>query len=186
MKYILLAGPTVFIVVTTILGKLTPNYSQRKNYISELSLGKYGFIQKINFIVNGLLISGLCVFLLINSSTLVTKLGWFLGIFTGIALFLSGIWDTDFGKPERTKAGKRHEFIYNLAIPCVGAAYFLVGWGYKNNLIILILSWAIAIVDFLLYKNSEKLGIEHGISQRVVVFSAVLWIEILAILTLFR
>lgn len=185
MKYLLLAGPIIFILITTILGKITPKYNPSKNYISELSLGKYGLIQKINFLVNGLLISGLCVLLFANSSTLLIKLGWFLGIFVGIALFLSGVWDTDFGKPERTKAGKRHEYIYNLAIPCVGIAYFLIGWGYRNSVFILIFSWLIAVASFILYKNSDKFKIGRGISQRIVVFSAVLWIEILAILTIF-
>jgi len=186
MEYILLAGPILFVIITIFIGIITPNYSHKHNYISELSLGKYGWLQKINFIVSGLLISGLCLLLLSDSQSLIIKFGWGLGSIVGFSLFLTGVWDTDFGKPERTRAGKLHESVYNLAIPATGAVYFLLGWGYRTNPIILLFSWLIAVSSFVLYKFSERINLKHGVSQRIVVFSAIIWMEILALLTLFK
>jgi len=186
MEYILLAGPILFIVITIILGQITPNYSHKENYISELSLGKYGLIQKINFMVSGLLISGLGLFIATYSQNLVIKLGWGLAIIAGFLLVLTGIWDTDYDKPKRTMSGRIHDSIYNFMMPTTGVAYLLLGWGHKNNPIILILSWLIALSSFVLYKFSKKIGLKHGLSQRIVFFSAAVWMEILAIISIFK
>lgn len=185
MEYLLLAGPIIFLVVTLILSFLTPNYSYRENYISELSCRKHGKIQKANFFISGLLFSALCLLLVLRSTDQIIKIGWCFGIVVGMSIITTGIWDTDFGKSKRTLAGKIHEFIYtSIGVPSTGAIYFVLGWGYRRIPLVLIISWAVAIFSFVIYKFGNRFHIKIGIAQRIVVFLAVIWIEALAILTL--
>lgn len=185
MKYLFLSGPIIFIVITFILGFLTPDYSHKDNFISELSLKKYGWIQKINFLISGILIAGLCFLVAYYSTNIILKIGWYLGTLVGISLFFIGIFDTDFGLVGRNLSGKIHEFIYlKIGIPIVGAVYFVLGWGYQNTPVIWIFSWILAILSFIIYQFGRQLGIKIGISQRIIVFLAIIWLEMLAIKTL--
>jgi hypothetical protein len=181
--YILLSIPILFILVTLILGIITPNYNWKKDYVSELSLGKYGWIQKLNLIICGFSTVWLCMLLAGKTNLLLVKLGWYLGSLMGILTILEGIWDTDVKKSARTKAGKLHEQIYNLGMSGTGLAYFLIGLGYINKPIIPIFSWTIAVFDYFWWNHSGKLGVKDGIRQRVVVFSTLIWVEVLAIWT---
>ncbi|HLE48447.1 MAG TPA: DUF998 domain-containing protein [Patescibacteria group bacterium] len=182
--YILLTAPILFILVTLILGAVTPNYNWKKDYISELSLGKYGWIQKFNFMICGILVVGLCVLLAGKTDILLVKLGWYLGTLMGILTALEGILDTDVKKSVRTKAGRLHEHIYNLGMSGTALAYFLIGLGYLNKPIIPIFSWTIAVFDYFWWNYSGKLGVKDGVRQRVVVFSTLLWVEVLAVWSL--
>lgn len=182
--YVLLTAPILFILVTLILGIITPNYDWKKDYISELSLGKYGWIQKLNLIICGVLVVVLCILRAGKTNLLLVKLGWYLGSLMGILTALEGVWDTDVKKPLRTKAGRLHEHIYNLGMSGTGLAYFLIGLGYLNKPIIPIFSWTIAVFDYFWWNYSGKLRVKDGIHQRVVVFSTLVWVEVLAIWTL--
>ena len=143
--------------------------------------------QKINFVISGTLITGLCFMLSTYAQNQIIRLGWYLGMVEGVSLILSGIWSTDFGLPETTKTGRLHNFLYTvIAIPCMGAVYFVLGWGYRNIPIIWAVSWLIAVVSFVLYRYSKRIGLKNGTSQRIVVFAAIIWLEILAFLTLLR
>jgi hypothetical membrane protein len=95
IMYILLSVPILFILVTLVLGKITPNYDWKKDYISELSLGKYGWVQKLNLIICGVSTVGLCMLLAGKTNLFLIKLGWYLGSLMGILTTLEGIWDTD-------------------------------------------------------------------------------------------
>ncbi len=180
MNYILLAGPIIFIVVITVLGIITPGYNNEDNYISELSLKKYGFVQKINFIITGILIAGICISLARNAEVAFAQIGWCLGAVTGTSLALMGVFDTDYGKSKRDLPGKIHDTFYTLSVFTTGAAYLLVGLGYIKNPTILALSWAIAAVNYILWKFSTRSSMKPGISQRIIVFSSMVWFEILA------
>ncbi len=185
MIYFLLAGPIAFVLIASLLSKITPNYSWKDDYISELSLGKYGWLQKLNFIICGFSVAVLSLLLASRTSILPVKLGWSLGLILGVLVALSGVWDTDFKRPLKTKAGKLHNQIYHLGMGGTGLAYFLIGWGYKDHPFILTFSWAVAIFDFLWWSYTDRLGIKPGIGQRVVIFSALIWVEVVAFWTLF-
>ena len=49
-----LISPIIFTLVVFILGFISPGYDHLRNTISELILGEYGFVQKMNFIQFGL------------------------------------------------------------------------------------------------------------------------------------
>lgn len=186
MEYLFLSGPLIFIVITTILGLITPEYSNRRNYISELSNRKYGMIQKINFIVSGILIFSLCILLFSKSTDIFGKTGWSLGIIFGIGLTIMGFFNTSYGLSKKTVAGVIHEFVYmNILIPCLGMAYIVLGWNVHKNILLTILSWAMGIFSFLIFKYSQKLKMFEGTSQRILVFLAVTWLEVIAIYSLF-
>jgi len=183
LAYIFLIGPIIFILVTIILDKITPKYNWRVRYISELSNGKYGLMMKTNFILCGISIIGLCILMAGKTDSTVIKFAWYLGSFLGIAAACAGLFDTDVGdKP--TRAGKVHDYSYQVGMAGIGSTYFLMGWGYRNFPIVLIFSWLVAIFDLLWWKYSDKLGVKPGIGQRIVIFSAILWIEVLAIWSL--
>ncbi|MDP9984009.1 putative membrane protein [Pseudarthrobacter oxydans] len=51
-----MAGAVLFVSVFTIYGWLNPNYSWTRMFVSELSLGPYGWVQVLNFVLTGALI----------------------------------------------------------------------------------------------------------------------------------
>ena len=184
--YLLLLGPILFVVVSWILGLITPDYDWKNDYISELVLGKYGWVQKLNFWVCGVSVSGICILLAGMSPILLVKLGWYIGSALGVVTALAGVWDTDVKRPLKTVAGRLHDYTYHVGILGTGFAYILVGWGYRSFPVILVFSWAVAAFDLIWWNFSEKLGIKQGVGQRMVIYSALLWIEVMAIWTMWR
>lgn len=183
LVHTLLVGPIIFILVTLILGKITPKYDWQVRYISELSNGKYGWIMKMNFIMCGIVIIGLAIFMAGKTDSTIIKIAWYMASLLGIPIAFAGIFDTDVdGKP--TRAGKLHDFSYQIGMAGTGATYFLMGWGYRNFPLILVFSWLVAIFDLVWWKYSDKLGVKPGIGQRIVIFSTILWVEAIAIWTL--
>jgi len=181
--YLLLIVPILFILTTSILGVITPNYDWKNNFISELSVGKYGWIQKLNFVICGISIIGLCVLLAGKADNLLIRSAWYLGSLMGIPIALAGVWDTDF-KREKTRAGKLHNYVYRVGMIGTGLTYLLMGWGFKDKPIILVFSWMVAVFDYLWLKYSDRFKVKPGIGQRVIIFSSIMWVEILAIWTL--
>lgn len=183
MEKLLLVGPVSFVIVVMILERITPNYDWKRDYISELALGKYGWMQKFNFIFCGICVAALCLLLAGNTVDPVLRLGWYLGSLLGFVTISAGIWDTDprGGKPTRT--GKIHDWIYQIGMFGVGAAYFLIGWGYRANLVIWSVSWGIAIFSWVWWQYGYKIGIPTGIAQRTVIYSALLWLSTMAVFT---
>lgn len=48
-------GPSLFVIVFTIEGRLQPGYNALSTYVSALSLGPRGWVQIINFVISGTL-----------------------------------------------------------------------------------------------------------------------------------
>jgi hypothetical membrane protein len=181
VKLILLLGPILFVVISLILGKITPRYNWKDNYISELAIGKYGIIQRLNFFACGISITGLSLFLSLETNNPSVKLAWGFGLLLGITIILAGVWNTDTKEGPKTKSGILHNWTYYIGTLGASLAILLVGWGYRTNLTILILSWAVAILHFIIWLCYKKSCIREGLAQRVVVFSRMLWIELIAI-----
>ena len=51
-----MVGAVVFVAVFTVYGWLYPGYSWTSMFVSELSLGPYGWVQILNFVLTGALI----------------------------------------------------------------------------------------------------------------------------------
>src|SRR3989344_3449607 len=74
-KDVLPIGPVLFLLVVSVLERVTPNYDWRRNYVSELALKKYGWMQRMNLVIYG-------VWLVILSLVLAQKSqagGWLWG-----------------------------------------------------------------------------------------------------------
>ncbi|SDK94223.1 DUF998 domain-containing protein [Arthrobacter sp. ok362] len=51
-----MAGAVLFVTVFTVYGWLCPGYSWTSMFVSELSLGPYGWVQMLNFVLTGALV----------------------------------------------------------------------------------------------------------------------------------
>lgn len=185
MEFLLL-GPILFIVIVLILERVTPNYEWRQRYISELSLYKFGWIQKINFVVSGLLITSLCIALFQIVTIPLVKIGWLVGALCGLATAAAGVWDTEIGMPRKSRTGKLHDWTWYIGSPGLAASFLCIGLGYAGHAWILVGSMLVVIFDLVWFRWSGKLGIKPGVGQRMVIFSSLAWSVILALWTMWQ
>lgn len=181
-EYLLLIGPVLFLVVVMILERITPNYDWRNNYVSELALGKYGWVQKINLVVYGIWLVGLS-FVLANGSGV---WGWYPGILAGLVTVCAGILDTNPKGQTKTLIGTLHDWTYYIGTLATGSVFLLVGWELRNNLIFLLFSWLIAIFNLAWWILAPKFGVEDGVAQRVVIYLSIFWLVTMALWTMWR
>ena len=181
MENVFLIGPVLFVVIVSILERVTPNYNWKTDYVSELSLGKYGWIQKANFIFCGVCVTGLCLMLAKQSPDIAIKVGWYLGSLLGFVTISAGVWDTDPHGKTFSRNGKIQDKAYQIGMAGIGAAYFLIGWGYRSNPLVMAVSWGVAIFSWIWWQYGYKIGIPTGIAQRTVIYSALLWLVAMAV-----
>ncbi len=174
----------MFVVVVLVLERITPQYNWQEDYISELSLKKYGWVQKINFVVSGLLVAALAFSLSQQANIFWVKVGWVVGAFCGLITAAAGILDTDVKQPIKTRSGRLHDWTWYLGSPGLAVSYLLIGFGYKNHPLIFLGSVLVVVFDLVWFFYSSRLGIKPGIGQRMVIFSSLAWAEFLAIWTL--
>jgi len=89
-----IVAPILFTLVVAVASLLRPGYSQTHNFISDLGLGSYAFIQNANFVIFGLLSIGFALGL---RAGLPAPQGWalkagvgFVTIF-GISIIFAGV-----------------------------------------------------------------------------------------------
>lgn len=132
-------GPLLFIVVFLIEGATRPGYSPRRYFVSELSLGKRGWIQIANFIVCGLLILAATA----GIAQVWPDAIWgdvLLGIF-GLSVIAAGVFVTDpvlYFPPELsdkgpTLHGKLHNAGFPVSFGSLFVAILLVSWQFFAN-----------------------------------------------------
>jgi hypothetical membrane protein len=184
-KYLLLAGSILFISVASVLERVTPDYDWRQNYISELSLGKFGAVQRTSFVVSGLLIISLTLYLVTISRTKLLKAGWLAGALVGLSLVSAGIWNTDVRELTRTTAGIIHEWGYWFGMIGATLACLLAAMGNWRNKIIL--AYSVAKAAFATYMIAYGWHwFDPGIYQRLLLYSLLMWVEIVAAWTMWR
>lgn len=176
--------PVLFILISEFIGFITPNYNWRKNYISELSTLKYGWWQKLNFLICGVSIATACMLLSGQSETVILRISLLLASVMGVFIVMAGVWDTDYNTSAKTMAGRIHGWVYQTGIFGVGITYILMGFGFIDNIFVATVSWATALVSLVWWKYSYKINVPKGIGQRFVIYLAILWFEVLGIWTL--
>jgi hypothetical membrane protein len=89
-------GPLLFILVFLIEGATRPGYSQWRNFVSQLSDSKFGWMQIANFIICGLCVICFAIGLrrALRSGKGAVGGPLFLGLF-GLSLIIAGIFPTD-------------------------------------------------------------------------------------------
>jgi hypothetical membrane protein len=124
-----LVGPALFIVTALIFGAVEPNYSPVHNTISELAISRHGFIQTLNFIICGTLISTLGVQLFRLKSSL--KGSQYAGLaiaLMGMVLLLSAFFVTDpLHIASTTLHGTIHNSLFLVGILGMVSAQVVVG-----------------------------------------------------------
>lgn len=181
VKIVLLSGPILFILLSVILGKITPHYSWKDNYLSELAIGKYGIIQRLNFFICGISIIGLGILLASGANDPIIKLAGKSTILYGITVFLAGVWNTDAKGDQNTKTGKLHNWTFYLGMAAINLVFLLISWASRSNLVVSTLSWAIVIFNAVAWLSSKKLGVRDGITQRAVIFLTLIWLEFISL-----
>lgn len=91
-----MAGAVLFVSVFTVYGWLCPGYTPTSMFVSELSLGPYGWVQILNFVLTGALVvvfgRGLAAHF---SSGAASRAGPVLVECMGVSLMVSGLFTTD-------------------------------------------------------------------------------------------
>jgi hypothetical protein len=182
-RYLLLLGPILFVSVVLVLERVTKNYDWTTHYISELSLREHGIFQRSNFVISGLLIVVLCLFLAFISPSPIGKAGWIAGALVGVSMISAGIWNTDVRQATRTTAGIIHEWGYWIGVAGTTLVMVLVAIANRQNRFVLTYSiiQALFSVYMIVYGGH---WIKSGIYQRLLLYSMLLWIEIVGFLTL--
>ena len=91
-----MAGAALFVSVFTVYGWLYPGYSATSMFVSELSLGAYGWIQILNFVLTGALVLMFGRGLAAHFSTgAASRAGPVLVQGIGVSLIASGAFNTD-------------------------------------------------------------------------------------------
>lgn len=91
-----MVGAVFFVSVFTVYGWLCPGYSPTSMFVSELSLGPYGWVQMLNFVLTGALVLVFGRGLAAHFSTgAASRAGPVLVQCMGVSLMMSGLFTTD-------------------------------------------------------------------------------------------
>lgn len=168
-----LFGPTLFMVAAFILGAITPNYRPLHNTISELALGKLGVLHALNYVVSGLLIMLLGLFLLPEQSS---RYGAVAIAILGIVIVLSAIYKTDpIDTKHPTAQGNIHNGLFFVGMLAIIAAQFVTGFGNvgsANGLFSIICG----LLTLILLPITVTRQTYMGLFQRGLVLVVMLWI----------
>jgi|SRR3989344_7990844 len=181
-KDVLPIGPVLFLLVVSVLERVTPNYDWRRNYVSELALKKYGWMQRMNLVIYG-------VWLVILSLVLAQKSqagGWLWGIMAGAVTIGAGIWNTNAQGEALTLPGKIHNWMYRIGTLATGGVLLVVGWEFKSHPAIWAWSWGVAVFNLLWWTLAPRLGVKLGIAQRMVIYTTTVWLTIMAAWIMWR
>jgi hypothetical membrane protein len=176
-----LMAPIIFTILVIVASLLRPDYSQTYNFISDLGVGPYAFIQNLNFIIFGLLSVGLALGLkgtLPSRQGRAAKAGIGLVILFGLMVMLAGVF------PEDYLSQVPHNLVSASAFLFIIAAQLLIWRGLKNAdaswgsyRTYCLVSGILSIILLLALRVAISTGSDYqGAVQRV--FLAVPWIWI--------
>ncbi len=122
-----MTGAALFVSVFTVYGWLYPGYSATSMFVSELSLGAYGWIQVLNFVLTGALVLMFGRGLAAHFSTgAASRTGPVLVQGIGVSLIASGAFTTDpsamFGQTSARGRGARHPRRHRLHVRAASVA----------------------------------------------------------------
>jgi hypothetical membrane protein len=125
-------GPLFFVLVFTIDGFLTPGYSAMRDVVSFLELGPTGWIQRLNFMLTGLLFI-LFALGFFQEMRPKSASGWLavttvLLALSGVGLIMAGLFPPDApGTAQVSVPGILHTFAFTLVFLPLGLACLFVG-----------------------------------------------------------
>lgn len=173
---IVLAGPALFLLVAFTFGLVKPKYRPLHNTMSELALGRYGYVQTVNFIVSGLLITLLGLRL---TAAHVHLYGSLAVVVLGVILLLSAVFRTDpITANGSTTRGKIHNGLFLIGIAGIISGQFVTGFTNLGSALS-IFSLACGVLTLLRLGITITRHTYMGLFQRVLVLVLVmmLWVS---------
>lgn len=160
-----IAASLQFFLVMLIAETLTPGFSRRENYISELANGTFGTIFNASVILSGILLLGLAF--------LAWK--WHNGFVFPLGLALSGIGITGVGLFP-ISAGPLHTFFSYLGLSCASIAAALSSKFAKRPFsIIFLLLGSLSIFACILFVSGTDFSLGMGSVERLIVYPFIIW-----------
>jgi len=179
-------GPIIFWVMVIVESILRPGYSQYYNFVSDLGVGHLAILQNINFVVFGILTTGLAFGLrngLPTPQGRALKTGvWFVIIFA-LGVLLAGL------LPESFLSANPHNIVSATAFVAIIAAQLLIWQGLKNRDDIVwgryatysLISGILSLILVILLKIAILYGFYPGLTQRVFLIVSWLWVGVTGI-----
>ncbi len=174
MQFIALAGPTLFVLTALIFGFVKPKYRPLHNTISELALGRYGYIQTANFALSGSFIASLGVVLMSRHTH---TYGSVAIVIMGVILFLSAIFRTDpIAANGTTTTGKIHNGLFLIGILAIISGQFVTGLSRLGSALG-VFSLACGVLALFGLFVTVTRQTYMGLFQRALVLVVMLWIS---------
>ena len=176
-----LIGPTLFLLTAFVFGLVKPQYRPLHHTISELALGRYGYVQTANFIFCGLLIAVLGFRVAATHEHL---WGSFAVIVLGLVLLLSAVFRTDpISANGSTQTGKVHNGLFFIGMLGIISGQFVTGLTGLGSALG-VFSLACGVLTFIAMAMTVARRTYMGAFQRVLVLIVMLWVTGFALSTL--
>jgi hypothetical membrane protein len=172
-------APILFAFLIAVASLLRPGYSQTHNFVSDLGVCPYAIIQKVNFVIFGLLSVGFALGL---RGGLPAPMGKALKVGTGfviifsLAVMLAGIF------PENYLSGVPHQQVSSIAFLSIIAAQLLIWQGLRRGDAVIwgryrVYSLTSGLLSFVLVWFSASSDYP-GAAQRIFIAVPWFWIEV--------
>lgn len=182
------AGIAYFVVAVVVEQSLRPTYNPVQATISELAVGRYGFLLTSGFYVLGTSILSISIGLWQRvKATLTSRLGLALLALSGVAAFLAAAFPTDLtGALIRTTHGEIHTFVagfgYTLLILAIVALTLNFRrdrrWrSYHPVSLVLAVSGCLALIAVGITADTSS----AGLAQRVMAITLLAWVALTAL-----
>jgi hypothetical membrane protein len=185
-------APLIFLLVMIILESLQPGYSPIHDTVSRLVLGLHGWFQTLSFFVFGSLFA---VFTWRLYSATLRKspavLGAVLFLLSSLGFFILGVFPVDSSKFVLTPRGLVHDLTSSLVVltfilGCFAfAVYFRRDRRWQKFWWFTVLSAAACFSLSLVWQISPVTWAWRGLTERIVLLTAFVWIEVVSV-RLFR
>ncbi|SFT96964.1 Protein of unknown function [Arthrobacter sp. ov118] len=184
-----MTGAVLFVSVFTVLGWLQPGYSSASMFVSELSLGPFGWVQILNFVLTGTLVLAFGRGLAAHFSTgAASRAGPVLVQILGASLIVSGPFTTDRSAmfEQASISGIVHGVFGALVFTCAPLICFVFYRRFRRDAVWHPMAgWTLAagvvlILGVVLLKTSQQpdsgLFEWKGLVQRILLVTFMAWI----------
>jgi hypothetical protein len=195
-----LAGP-LFVLAFLLDGATRPGYDPMSMTVSLLAVGDRGWVQTLNFLVDGLLLAAFTIglFRVLRDRGTPSMAGPLIIGIVALGVLGAGIFATDPGAgfppgvpspPEPSSHGALHDVASLFVFPVMPVASFTFAarfarWGERSLAVYSVVSGVLLVIAFVLlvvgYIGSEGLILGPGVVQRLFIIIGWGWIAVIAL-----
>jgi hypothetical membrane protein len=159
------AGPPLFAALTVLAALVKPGYDIAEQTVSDLAVGRYGWIQTANFLILGVAMIAFAVLLR-------SRRGALFG-FAGAAVVACAFYETDLAGAAETSHGATHNMLFLLIFLALIAAFALHG----SRLVALGVFAGLFVFVMFAGDVGDPLHGVAGLIERVVIAIPLVWIS---------